>query len=69
MASPGRERLMMVGAIVSVAGGLVLASSFVASPPGAVLALGLVLFVGGVVAIGFAGGWREAWGALKALLP
>ncbi len=69
VASPGRERMMLVGALATGTGGLLLASSFVASPPGAVSALGLALFVGGVGAIGSAGGWREAWAAFKALLP
>lgn len=69
MATPGRERIMIVGASLTGAGGLILASSFIASPPGAALALGVVLFVGGLAAIGAAGGWREAWDAFKAFLP
>lgn len=69
VASPGRERIMLVGAAVTGLGGLLLASGFVASPPVAVGFLGVVMFVGGLAVIGVAGGWREAWDALKAFFP
>lgn len=60
---------MIVGALVTGAGGLLLSSAFIASPPSAVQVLGVVLVVGGLAAIGVAGGWREAWDALKAFFP
>ena len=60
---------MLVGAVVTMAGGLLLASTFVVSPPTAIPAIGLAMFIGGLLVIGIAGGLREAWDAFKAFFP
>ena len=69
MASPRRERIMLAGAGVTMVGGLLLVGAGLATLPGAIALLGLVLFVAGLVVIGAAGGLRGAWDAFKAFVP
>lgn len=55
--------------MVAGLGGVLLASTFVASPPAAVPAVGAGLFVLGLVLVGLGGGLKTVWGVAKALFP
>ena len=68
-ARSGRKRLMVPGLYVALVGGLLLAIGYVATPPEAATALGLVLFVGGILMIGVGAGLRAAWRAFWSLFP
>lgn len=64
-----RNRLTTVGMYVAMAGGMLLAVTYVASPPDVVPVVGWLLFVGGLVLIGLGGGLKSLWRALWALFP
>lgn len=64
-----RPRLVSVGIVFAGLGGVLLASTFVFSPPSAVPVLGWVLFLSGLVVVGAGGGWKTVWDVAKALFP
>lgn len=63
------SRLVTIGAYVMMLGGLMLASSYVADPPAAIIDVGWLLFLGGAVLVGIGGGFRLALSALWQLFP
>jgi len=50
-------------------GGVLLALTYVASLPGAVVAIGFVLFLAGIVLVAIGAGFKTAWSAFWSLFP
>lgn len=64
-----RRRLVASGVCVTMAGGTLLATGYVASPPPIVAILGIILFLAGILMVGIGAGLRAAWSAFWQLFP